>query len=75
MPDLKETLHAELVRYLVQKAVFCPGTGAVLDVRTCVVLVDADGDPAVVLSPEGWANVPEANRELLTGRGITVENA
>lgn len=71
MNDLEEILRAEMVKYLVQKAIFCPGTGELLDVRTCVVLNDEDGDRVAVLSPAGWANVTPANRELLAERGVT----
>ena len=72
MNDLEEILRTEMVKYLVQKTIFCSGTGQLLDVRTCIVLNDADGDPAAVLSPAGWANVTPANRELLADRGITI---
>jgi hypothetical protein len=51
--DLQEHLRTQLVRYLVQRAITCPITGDVLDVRTCAVVLDADGDPAAVFSPEG----------------------
>ena len=55
--DLATHLRKQLVRSLVQRAITCPLTGAVLDVRTVAVVNDADGDPAIVLSPEG-ADVP-----------------
>ena len=50
---LEKILRDELVRYLVSKAIFCPITHQVLDERTCVVLNDTDGDPLIVLSPDG----------------------
>lgn len=71
MNDLEIILRTEMVKYLVQKTIFCPGTGQLLDARTCVILNDTDGDPAAVLSPSGWANVTVENRDLLTERGIT----
>ncbi|WP_401001016.1 hypothetical protein [Agromyces sp. GXQ0307] len=51
--DLATHLRKQLVRSLVQRAITCPLTGAVLDVHTVAVVNDADGDPAIVLSPEG----------------------
>jgi hypothetical protein len=51
--DIREHVHAQLVRHLVMRDIMCPITGEVLDVRTCVVVLDQDGDPAAVFSPEG----------------------
>lgn len=63
-----------LVTALVQRSITCPRTGAVLDVRTCVVLLDTDGDPAIVLSQGGWAAiVAEGNDETLEQRGFKVD--
>lgn len=50
--DIQQEVDRQMVRYIVQRNIFCPITGAVLDVRTCKWLVDADGDPAYVMSPE-----------------------
>ena len=74
MNDLEEILRAEMVKYLVQKTIFCPNTGQLLDIRTCVILNDTDGDPTAVLSPDGWNNISADNRELLAERGITVDD-
>ena len=74
MTDLEIILRNEMVKYLVQKTILCPGTGEVLDVRTCVILNDADGDPVAVLSPTGWARITPENREVLAERGITVDD-
>lgn len=66
MSELTKSVHRHLVRFLVSKAIFCSRTGEVLDYRTCVVLLDRDGDPAVVLSQQGWADiVAEGNDALL----------
>lgn len=48
MYGLQETIWQSLVRYLVQRDITCRLTGKVLDMDTCVVFVDADGDPAQV---------------------------
>lgn len=54
MMDIEETVRKQLVRYIVQRNIFCPITGEVLDVDTCKWFVDADGDPAYVLSPKAY---------------------
>lgn len=54
MSDIQTHIRAALVRHLVQKTIVCPQTEEVLDVRTCVVILDADDDPRSVLSQAGW---------------------
>ncbi len=44
-------LHHALIKMLVQRHIFCPLTGNLLDIRTCVVVLDKDGDPAHVFDP------------------------
>lgn len=56
-PSLTAHLHAQMVRALVQKEITCPITGHVLDLRTVAVINDRDGDPAMVLSPDGAASI------------------
>jgi hypothetical protein len=79
-PDSDSPLvqHArrQLVRALVMRAIYCPRTGVVLDMRTCVVLNDRDGDPGIVLSQEGWATLPEEKRRILAEQhGLTVDES
>lgn len=73
--DLEAHMRQVLLTGLVQKEIFCPNTGEVLDVRTCVVLVDKDGDPAYVLSQKGWANVSADPLKVafLGQNGLTVD--
>lgn len=52
--DMETMIRKQMVKGMVQRAIFCPYSGEVLDVRTCVVLVDRDGDPAHVMSPTAW---------------------
>lgn len=66
MDTLETLLREQMVTYLISKAITCPVSGAVLDVRTCVVLVDADDGPARVLSPEGWETLAARPAELDT---------
>ncbi|MCS5735789.1 hypothetical protein [Herbiconiux daphne] len=51
---LENIVRGQMVAYLVGRVITCPVTGAVLDARTCVTFIDADGDPAYVVSPEAW---------------------
>lgn len=60
-------VREQLVRYLVQRAITCPITGDVLDVRTCAVVLDSDGDPAAVFSPEGGQLVADTAGALRPG--------
>ena len=51
---LQDTVRRNMVKFLVSKAITCPRTGEVLDARTAVVFVDSDGDPAAVMSQDGY---------------------
>lgn len=51
---LQDTVRRNMVTFLVSKAITCPRTGEVLDARNCVVFVDSDGDPAAVMSQDGY---------------------
>lgn len=52
--EIEQHVDRQMVLYIVQRNIFCPVTGAVLDIRTCKWFVDSDGDPAYVLSPEAY---------------------
>lgn len=52
--DIEKAVDRQMVMFIVQRNIFCPVTGHVLDVRTCKWFVDKDGDPAYVLSPEAY---------------------
>lgn len=52
--DIQQEVDRQMVLFIVQRNIFCPVTGAVLDIRTCKWFVDKDGDPAYVLSPEAY---------------------
>jgi hypothetical protein len=71
--DLKEAIYAEWILGMVQHAIFCPYFGTVLDVRTCSVMYDADGDPAQVMSPEAGKILAEAGLpKVLADAGYTI---
>ena len=69
---IQDKMLHELVRFLVSKAITCPYSGDVLDVRTCVVINGTDGLPAVVISPAAWDAMSQDTRDALTERGFTV---
>jgi hypothetical protein len=54
MPTIEGIMRGVLLKALISKAIQCPITGQLLDIRTAVVINDADGDPALVFSPAGW---------------------
>ena len=51
MSTLENRLRDNMIRSMVQHAIFCEYTQEVLDYRTCIVFLDADGDPMTVVSP------------------------
>lgn len=51
-PHVVRTVRRQLLTYIIQRNIFCPVSGEVLDVRTAKYFVDKDGDPAYVLSPK-----------------------
>lgn len=74
--DLQEHVRGQLKKSLVMRHITCNITGDVLDVRTCVTVNDADGDPAYVFSPAGWDQLsgdPAVTAEL-TRVGFTVSD-
>lgn len=73
---LERMMRNELIKYLVQRKIFCPATKEVLDVRTCVVFLDKDGDPADVVSQAGWRLLRDEHPEKveqLKGMGYFVD--
>jgi len=59
-------------RAAVARAIFCPVTGQVLDVRTAVLLGSGDGQRVLaVLSPEGWAQRAGAVRAAMPDAVVT----
>lgn len=72
MTNIEDAVRKQLVAFIVQRQIFCPITNAVLDVRTCKWLVDKNGDPAYVMSPEAYDAVASG---LNTEKGkVIIEN-
>lgn len=60
MSDLQEHVQRELLRYALQRTITCPITGAVLDVRTAVMVENSAGTAVLgVVSPEAWKQVKD----------------
>ncbi len=58
--DLRDKLEHDLYAWLVGKAMFCPYGGQVLDIRTAVVVEEADGIKTLgIFSPETWAVIKD----------------
>jgi hypothetical protein len=75
MSEVQNAIRTAIVRLLVQRAIVCPVTDEVLDVRTCVVLLDRDGDPRIVLSQAGYQERKDALTKSLGAQGWTVDEA
>lgn len=74
--DLTEYLHKGMRKALVQRAITCPRSGSVLDVRTAVFFNDRDGDPIAVLSQGGYVGLVENDLSLvnwMSEKRITVD--
>lgn len=74
-PDnpLVNEMYRQHIKGLVQRAIFDQG-GQLLDVRTCWVLWDADGDPAQVIGPKLAAAIQSSPTaiEALAAKGYTL---
>lgn len=72
--DLEKHMREQLKLHLIQRAIFCPISGRSLDVRSCITLLDEDGDPAYVLHAAGWAVFePTEKWAELQAKGYTVD--
>lgn len=74
MTEFRDRVVAAHKRGIVARAITCPRTGEVLDIRTAVFLLDRDGDPAYVMSPSGFGQLTGVDlHNLLTKHGVTVD--
>lgn len=74
---LAERMIAQFRLSLIQRHIFCPVTGTVLDIRTARFVLDSDGDPHLPLSPEAAAKIEAslAAGEPALREGYTLEAA
>lgn len=56
MSTMREIIDRENIRHLVSRDITCQQTGKVLDVSTCLVVRDRDGDAVLVLDPSCASN-------------------
>lgn len=77
MSAMTDSIHQAFRLFLVQKHIFCPVSGKVLDIRTVRFILDADGDPHLPLDPEVAAKMEEAIAagEPALKEGYTLEPA
>lgn len=55
MDLLPAKLSREMLRYAISRVMTCPATGAVLDIRSAVLVESADGTRLIAcVSAEGW---------------------
>lgn len=47
-------MRKSLLLNIVQRDITCRLSNKVLDIDTCVVILDSDGDPFAVFAPEGY---------------------
>jgi hypothetical protein len=61
--DFAEQIEHNMYAHMVGRQIFCPMAKQVLDIKTAVVVEEADGIKTLaILSPEGWERV---RREVL----------
>ncbi len=73
MSDIDKIVSTAERKAAVQRTIFCPVNGKVLDVRTAVMIYTSDGKCAAVVSPEGWAEKGALLLEKVPG--ATASNA
>lgn len=56
MTTMRDIMDRENVRALVARDITCQQTGRVLDMNTCLVVRDKDGDALLVLDPSAAEN-------------------
>jgi len=62
----------EILRYAVQREIFCPATGRILDVRDAVLLM-GDGIKARVICAEVWDEIGHVALEGCEAAGLVAE--
>lgn len=68
MQAFEAKLEAEFIKYAVQKTIFCPKLGSILDYRTCILIEVKAGDKLIgtqVVSPEVVTGLDELKERLL----------
>jgi len=69
---MQEIADREILRYAVQREIFCPATGKVLDITDSVLLM-GDGIRPRVISAEIWDDIGSVALEGCADAGLTPE--
>lgn len=75
MLDMETTMRRGMVLAMVQRQIMCRFTGDVLDVDTCAVVLDADGDPMDVASPRVLDMLTDADMAAIEAEGCSIKAA
>lgn len=72
MDDITERIQFNMYRDIVGRQMFCSVSGAVLDIRTAVVIERADGKTIAIVDPEVWATTHGAVRAVMITSRIII---
>lgn len=72
MDTIERIVDREILRYAVQREIFCPATGKILDISTAVLMM-GDGIKTRVIQAEVWDEIGAEALELCKAQGLTPE--
>lgn len=70
--EMERTVRQEMVRALVMRRITCRFTGRVLDMDTCAVVLDPDGDPMDVADPSVLELLGDAGIKAIEDEGCSI---
>jgi hypothetical protein len=72
--DFAEQIEHRMYAQMVGRQMFCPIGGQVLDIRTAVVLEEADGIKTIgIFSPETWEKIKVAALQAVPSARIVID--
>lgn len=72
MDTIEKMADREILRYAVQREIFCPVSGKILDVRRSVLLM-GEGIKTYVVHADVWDEIGYAALDACTEQGLTAE--
>jgi len=72
MSDMEKTMRREMVRSLVMRRITCRFTGSILDMDTCAVILDGDGDPMDVTDAAVLDLLDDAAHAQIAAEGCSI---
>jgi len=69
---MQEMADREILRYAVQREMFCPASGKILDVKTAVLLMGEDIRPRI-MHAEIWDSIAEEAMVAMANLDLTPE--